>query len=163
MQWPDMVFSVPRPETEPGLQQWKHWILTTRPIGYPLLFFFMIRKTYVSPDLSGEWKTAWKSHDFYYQDHSLQGDHQLCEKTWRAPFLISHLSPSVCHAIPTSLWNSPCISFSTCKRKLSFDSCSLYLKGSLEKKLVYAPWGIWNAWPMETCCIAQRTLPSILW
>ena len=23
--------------------------------------------------------------------------------------------------------------------------------------------GIWNHWPMDTCCIAQGTLPSILW
>ena len=29
--------------------------------------------------------------------------------------------------------------------------------------LAYAHWGIWNYWPTWTCCIAKRTLPSILW
>ena len=29
--------------------------------------------------------------------------------------------------------------------------------------LTYAHWGIWNDWPMGTCCIAQRTQPNILW
>ena len=29
--------------------------------------------------------------------------------------------------------------------------------------LAYAHWGICNDWPVETCCIAQRPLPNILW
>ena len=29
--------------------------------------------------------------------------------------------------------------------------------------LAYAHWGIWNDWPVGTCCIAQGTLPNILW
>jgi len=29
--------------------------------------------------------------------------------------------------------------------------------------LAYAHWGLWNNWPMGTCCRAQRTLPNILW
>ena len=28
--------------------------------------------------------------------------------------------------------------------------------------LAYAHWGLWNGWPMGTCCLAQRTLPNIL-
>ena len=27
----------------------------------------------------------------------------------------------------------------------------------------YTHRGIWNNWPLETCCIAQGTLPSVLW
>ena len=29
--------------------------------------------------------------------------------------------------------------------------------------LAYAHGGTWNDWPMGTCCIAQRTLPNVLW
>ena len=29
--------------------------------------------------------------------------------------------------------------------------------------LAYSHWGRWNDWPMGTCCIAQGTLPNILW
>ena len=29
--------------------------------------------------------------------------------------------------------------------------------------LAYAHWGVWSDWPAETCCKAQRTLPSVLW
>ena len=29
--------------------------------------------------------------------------------------------------------------------------------------LAYAYCGIWNDWPMGTCCITQRTLHNILW
>ena len=29
-------------------------------------------------------------------------------------------------------------------------------------ELAYAPWGIWNDWPVRICCIAQGTLSNIL-
>ena len=34
--------------------------------------------------------------------------------------------------------------------------------GGLNWGLAYAHGGIWNNWRMGTCCIAQKTLPSIL-
>ena len=30
-------------------------------------------------------------------------------------------------------------------------------------RFAYSHCGIWNDWPIGTCCIAQGTLPNILW